>query len=72
MGDNIRKIMYWTLPYNAASLTALWHHVDPKHSFVSSFLCIYKLHQQQGTYRASTSMVLETSGTRCVRHMAQI
>ena len=40
MGDNIGKIMYRTLPYNAASLTTLWHHVDPKHSVVSSFLCI--------------------------------
>ena len=39
MGDNMRKIVYRTLPYTAASLTMLWHHVDPKHSVVSSFLC---------------------------------
>ena len=40
MGDNIGKVEYQTLPYNAASLTTLWYHVDPKHSVVSSFLCI--------------------------------
>ena len=43
MGDNIGKIMYQTLPYNAASLTTLRNHVDPNHSVVSRLLCIYTI-----------------------------
>ena len=39
MGDNGGKTIFRNLPYNAASPTTLWHHVDPKHSIVSSFLC---------------------------------
>ena len=34
MGDNIGKVVYQTLPYNAVLLTMLYHHVDPKHSSV--------------------------------------
>ena len=30
MGDNIGKIVYWTLPYNTVSFTLRWHHLDPK------------------------------------------
>ena len=30
MGDNIGKIVNRILPYNAASLTMLWPHVDPQ------------------------------------------
>ena len=33
--------MYGTSPYNAASLTTLWHHVDPNHSVVSRLLCTH-------------------------------
>ena len=40
MGDNIVKIMIRSLPYNAASLTTLWHLKDPNHSVVSRLLCI--------------------------------
>ena len=28
--------------YNAASLTSLWHHVDPKQSIATGFQCIAK------------------------------
>ena len=41
MGDNIGKIIYRTLPYNSASLTTLWHHVDPNPSIISRLLCKY-------------------------------
>ena len=34
-----------TLPNNAASLTTLWHHVDPNHSVASSFLCISSINR---------------------------
>ena len=27
------------VPYNAASLSTLYHHVDPKHSVIARFLC---------------------------------
>ena len=40
MGNNIGKVMYPTLHYNADSLTMLYHDVDPKHSVVSRFQCI--------------------------------
>ena len=59
MGDNIGKIMYWTLPDNAASLTTLWHHVNPKHSVVSNFLCILKGQEIQPA--CSCNMVLDPS-----------
>ena len=39
MGDNIGKIMYWPLSYNADSLTTLYHALDPNHSIVSGFQC---------------------------------
>ena len=40
MGDSVVKIMYWTLPYNADSLTSLYHGLDPEHSVVQGFQCI--------------------------------
>ena len=40
VGDNIVKIMYRTLPYNAPPLISLYHGLDPKHSVVMGFQCI--------------------------------
>ena len=39
MGNNLGKVVYVTLPYNADSLTTLYHQVDPKHSVISRFQC---------------------------------
>ena len=39
MGDNIVKIMYRTIPYNANSLISLYHALDPNHSVVLGFQC---------------------------------
>ena len=44
MGDNIGISSYRTLPYNAVSavsLTLLYHVLDPEHSVVTGFQCIY-------------------------------
>ena len=43
MGDNIVKIVSQTLPYNADSLTSLYHYYDPEHSIVKGFQCNLKL-----------------------------
>ena len=39
VGDNIVKIMYRTLPYNATPLISRCHRLDPNHSVVTGFQC---------------------------------